>query len=351
MNDISAYLTALDALPAPARDAALAALEREFAKPAHPADVQAERRAGLLSADDILRAEFPEPVWAVPNLLPAGLTLLAGRPKRGKSWLALQIALAVASGGHALGQHVERGKVLYLALEDSPRRLQERMRAQGWPAGLPVDFVTGQAFNKLFRDLNAEESMSKLLELVTEEQYKLVVIDTFSRAFRNIDQNDVQEITDALSPLQQTANELQCAVLLIDHHNKLSSTDAIDAVLGSTAKAAVCDCIMGLFREQGRAGAKLVITGRDVEERALALTFDTITMCWQCEGEADALEITERRQEILDAINALERAKVGDIAKAIGQDRSNTYKRLQDMVNAGLLRRERVGNDIYYLIA
>ena len=51
----------------------------------------------LLTADEILTAAWPEPVWAIPGLLPVGLTILAGRPKVGKSWLALQIALAVAA--------------------------------------------------------------------------------------------------------------------------------------------------------------------------------------------------------------------------------------------------------------
>ena len=51
-----------------------------------------------LSADDILGADWPEPVWAVPGMLPVGFSLLAGAPKIGKSWLALQIAQAVSSG-------------------------------------------------------------------------------------------------------------------------------------------------------------------------------------------------------------------------------------------------------------
>ncbi len=71
--------------------------------------------------------EWPEPTWAVPGLLPAGLCIFAGKQKAGKSWLALQIAQAVATGGHVLGQQIERGPILYLALEDIPRRLQDRM--------------------------------------------------------------------------------------------------------------------------------------------------------------------------------------------------------------------------------
>ncbi|WP_261763881.1 AAA family ATPase, partial [Pseudonocardia asaccharolytica] len=72
---------------------------------------------------------FPEPRWAVPGLVCEGVTLLAGPPKVGKSWLSLNLALDIAAGRPALGSiEVEPGPVLYLALEDTPRRLQSRMR-------------------------------------------------------------------------------------------------------------------------------------------------------------------------------------------------------------------------------
>ena len=97
----------------------------------------------VLTARELLAQTWSEPVWVVPGLLPVGLTLLAGRPKLGKSWLALQMTQAVATGGMFLGKRVERGACLYLALEDPPRRLAERMKAQGWTdLDAPADFVT-----------------------------------------------------------------------------------------------------------------------------------------------------------------------------------------------------------------
>src|SRR6266851_2479123 len=85
-------------------------------------------RPRILNAVDLMALELPEPRWAVTGLIPEGLNIFAGRPKTGKSWLMLGTAIAVASGGRALGQvKVAQGDVLYLALEDSPRRLQERI--------------------------------------------------------------------------------------------------------------------------------------------------------------------------------------------------------------------------------
>ena len=83
----------------------------------------------IFSLRDLLSWELPPVRWAVPEILPEGLTLLAGKPKLGKSWLALSLALSIAAGGVALGkQPVAQGDVLYLALEENARRLQARAR-------------------------------------------------------------------------------------------------------------------------------------------------------------------------------------------------------------------------------
>ena len=81
-----------------------------------------------ITAEALEDKDFPELRWAVPGLLTEGLTILAGRPKKGKSWMGLGFAVAIASGGIALGKiKVEKGDVLYLALEDNERRLKSRL--------------------------------------------------------------------------------------------------------------------------------------------------------------------------------------------------------------------------------
>jgi RecA-family ATPase len=79
------------------------------------------QRRSSWTAKDLMRHEFPEQRYAVPGVLAEGLNLLAGAPKLGKSWFALNVAAAVARGGMALNKiSVEQGEVLYLALEDPP---------------------------------------------------------------------------------------------------------------------------------------------------------------------------------------------------------------------------------------
>jgi RecA-family ATPase len=100
--------------------------EIEFAP--HPATVPLAQRTSWTAAE-LLAADIPQPKWAIEGLLPEGLAFFAGAPKLGKSWFALGLGIAVASGGYALGKiPVDEGEILYLALEDNPRRLQSRLR-------------------------------------------------------------------------------------------------------------------------------------------------------------------------------------------------------------------------------
>lgn len=80
-----------------------------------------------VSADALATTVFEPITCIVPGYIVEGLTLLAGKPKAGKSYLALNIAYAIATGGQVLGAEVEQGDVLYLALEDNERRLQRRL--------------------------------------------------------------------------------------------------------------------------------------------------------------------------------------------------------------------------------
>ena len=103
---------------------------------------------GTFSAFQLGKMVFPPIKYAVPGLIPEGCSILAGRPKLGKSWLALDIALAVARGNYCLGDFkCEQGDVLYLALEDNGRRLRSRVEKvspplalDSWPKAL--DFAT-----------------------------------------------------------------------------------------------------------------------------------------------------------------------------------------------------------------
>ena len=303
----------------------------------------------MWTAAELAKADFPEPKWAVPGILPVGLSILGGRPKLGKSWLSLQIAGAVATGGRVFDIRVSKGKVLYMALEDSPRRIKDRMNKQGIPSTADIDFY----FTWM---LLTDGGLVDLQNAIEREKYSLIVIDTLSRAVGGrVDQKDEGDMTTVIGSLQYMAMDADISLLMNDHHTKPRGFDSnpIDDILGSTAKAAVLDCALGLYREQGKREATLKIVGRDIEEQDYALKFDGLTGCWQNLGEADGVRKDSNEAAVLAAIGALKTAgapttnkKIADYTKL---DESYTYRLLSQLITAGKVRQgERVGRGVPY---
>lgn len=294
------------------------------------------------TAAELLSTHFERPRMVVPDLVPVGLSFLAGAPKVGKSVMALQLCHAVSTGGVFLDQRVERGACLYLALEDPAWRLQERMTRQHWTdAGAEAEFWTVGSL--------AAGDGARLVKLIEDRRYKLIIVDTLARALAD-DQNDAQRMNAALQPLQVAAHQAGAAVVLIDHFNKLGAAtsgvgdgeddaepDVVVNLQGAIAKSGVADALLGLYRNRGRRGFTLAIRGRDVEERTLKLKRDPVTLTWQIDQQATS-GLTTARAEILKAVEDLGgEATFTEIVNATGRDRGNLHGQLQDLVNLGFL--------------
>jgi hypothetical protein len=287
------------------------------------------------STEKILTTVFPPPKWAVPGLLPVGMTILAGRPKLGKSWLALQKAVAVGTGGKVFEQSVDKGKVLYLALEDNPRRIQDRLHKQKAPREAAIDFRFEWA------PLN-QGGVADLELAISTGSYSLILVDTLSRALGRADQMDQAEMNDALGKLQRLALAKEVGILLVDHHRKtgvMGAGDVIDDVMGATSKASVADAAIGLYRNRGERSATLKVSGRDIDDKELALQWDPELFAWQYLGDAKEHVQGEKMREILEAIATLGQATHREVMEATGQDKGNSFKRIQDLLNRGQLRR------------
>ena len=280
-----------------------------------------------ISADELLKLAFPDLVFRVAGLIPNGLTLLAGAPKIGKSWLALGIAIAVALGQAALGHlPTQRSGVLYAALEDNHRRLQSRLKKL-LPGTPPehLHFVT--QLPRLNEGL--VDTMRAWLDEYPD--VKVVIIDTLARIRpHNARSNDYLEDTTALQDLHQLANEQDIAIVILTHTRKLEAEDAFDEVLGSRGLTGVADTNLVLRRGRNQADAIIAITGRDVEERELALQFNRQTGAWTHLGAAHMCDVTPERSRLLQAVGQAGPAGIGpaDLAKRLGVQDNNVKQML-----------------------
>ena len=292
---------------------------------ANPTTKQAQSLQAI-SADELLRLTFPDLVYRVAGLIPNGLTILAGAPKIGKSWMALGIAIAVSLGLPAFGcLPTQRSGVLYAALEDNHRRLQARLR-QLLPTGRPDQLHFMTQLPRL-----DEGFIGKLRAWLTDHpDVKVVIIDTFAR-IRSSDtkSNDYQEDTKALQGLQELANEMDLAIVVVTHTRKLPAEDAFDEVLGSRGLTGVADTILVMQRGRNQSDANLAVTGRDVDERVDAFMFDRKTGAWAYLGDASRFDVTPEREDFLQALGRVGPVGIGPTALAeVLDDNVNNVKQM-----------------------
>lgn len=297
----------------------------------------------IYSARDLMKVEFKPTQWAVEGVLPEGTYLLAGKPKQGKSWMALGLGLSIASGGMALGKvAVDQGSVLYLALEDNPRRMQKRVRQilgdERAPDGL---YITHDC-------PRSNEGGIALIEdwLEAHPDARLVIVDTLQkmRASARVGANIYGEDYAAVEPFQKLSSKHQVTILLITHLRKMAAEDDQDEITGSTAIAGAADGSLVLKRERGQDEATLTLRGRDVEEKSLALKFDGACGTWNLMGDAMAYQMTQQQRKVYDAIeDAGGKATARQVADLTGDDYNNIRQTLYQMSVRGLLSVESRG--------
>jgi hypothetical protein len=299
------------------------------------------------SARELMAAEFPEPRWAVPGLIAEGATLLAGAPKAGKSWFALDLAVAAASGGQALGRvNVKAGPVLYLALEDTGRRLQARLAKVLGPDDAPEGLILATRCKPL--PLGGDADISVWLK--HHHGAQLVIIDVLARV-RGPSSRDIPPYEadyHALARAKAIADEHGVPFVVVHHTRKAAGEDFIDTISGTHGLAAAADSILVLKRIRGKADAILHVTGRDVEEASYALRFAADIGAWQL-LDVPAAEVTvgDTRAKILAYVRQHEGSAPKEIAYATGLDYGLTKKTCRRMADDAQLDTD--GHGAYFL--
>ncbi len=289
------------------------------------------------TAADLVATQFAPMRWAVPGLFPEGCVLLAGRPKGGKSWLVLQIALAIARGSKALGKlDVEPGEALYCALEDGPRRLRSRLLKllgdqEEAPAGLHLatSWPKGPAAVDALADWLAKHPNARL-----------AVLDTLARVRDR--RGDAQSLYDsdydAIAAYKDLGDRTRSSVAIIHHTRKPKEQeeDPFDSISGTLGLGGAADAICVLKKAVGALDAKLHVTGRDIEEQTLPLSWSPDDCLWSLAEVRDGLTPEQRR-----VVEALRTAGCPlsplEAAPLLGKNYEAAKKLLKRMADEGVI--------------
>lgn len=215
------------------------------------------------TAKELLEAEIPEVSFIVEGLLPQGMFWMSAGKKIGKSYLALQLMIAVASKNKKfLGKEVKHGKVLYISFEDNPRRVRRRlitMQALENTENIEIEFN--------WTPLN-KGGFDELKERLSKGNYVLCILDTWAWAFELKDSNKIDEAMKYLKPIHNITKEGKVCIGFIDHNhktNQFSGQDWIDDIGGTGGKGGIADTIWQLNRKRGQQDMTLNILSKDIE--------------------------------------------------------------------------------------
>ena len=225
-----------------------------------------ENRLLTIDGETLMSQPLTPLNFVVDTLISQGLHILAGSPKVGKSWLALWLAVTVAKGEAVWGMGVKQGTTLYLCLEDSTLRIQNRLFEITEDAPANVHFTTNS-------DTLGKGLEEQLRAFLTEHpDTVLVIIDTLQMirgaGYDNTYANDYRD----LSVLKHIADAHGIAILLIHHLRKETADDVFNRISGTTAISGAVDSSFTLVEDRRGSGkAKLSCIGRDIEYRELSL--------------------------------------------------------------------------------
>jgi RecA-family ATPase len=261
----------------------------------------------------LMQQVFPPTKYVVPGIIPEGMTLLVAAPKIGKSWMVLGLGVELSNGGSAFGS-IPVGKprpVLYLALEDGKRRLQDRLiRLNPSEVSHRLQFQTDVAQGQVIATIRDFMVRHDGLDPV-------VILDTLGKVMPPAG-NGSQYGHDysVLSALKATSDAVPGSSLVIVHHTrKMDGGDFLDAVSGTQGIAGAADTVLVLKRERHDDRATLQVTSRDAAEGEYSLTL-TETGAWELDG-ADLAAASQAAQSA-KATSGLGDRMV-DVIEAVGR--------------------------------
>jgi len=262
----------------------------------------------VTDAETLANAELKEAKFIVSALIPQGLSILAGSPKVGKSWLVLWLCNQVACGVKVWDYDVLQGATLYLSLEDNERRLQNRLLSITETPSPNLYFAT--IANSINEGLD-----SQINSFMSEHNdTNLIVIDTLQRVRNATGKNSLYSTDyEDICYLKALADKHDIAILIVHHMRKMQDNDPFNMFSGSTGIIGAVDSAMALVKESRMSNkATIQITGRDDADKILMLEFNHDTFIWDMVSSNAEEYIKQQTFEESSVITALIKF-IGDV--------------------------------------
>lgn len=228
--------------------------------------------------------------FLIDGILTPGLNLLAAPRKKGKSWMALDIALCVAGNGDFMGRKTEHGRVLYFALEDSIERMKRRINAvlddEDVPDSLLIVFSTENTGSGLYKEIDSC--------LNADSGIKLVIIDVLQkvRQDKKLNQSEYSHDYNDMGALKDVADRHGITVLAVTHTRKAKdSSEPLNEIAGGVGVTGAADTILKIEGSSTKKENILYIVGRDMQEQRLAIVFDAGMCRWKYIGTEEELNV------------------------------------------------------------
>ena len=320
---------------------------RDVSVPYEIKDMKSQGKIDVINAQELRDKVFPPIKWAVPGFIPSGLSILGGAPKTGKSIMALHIALGIAIGGCVFGcVNVEKGDVLYLSLEDTQRRLQERIDLSNILSEKDdlsgLDLVTAIP--------RQHEGGMEYLNwwLSSHPDARLVIIDTLQKFRRQLSGkgNVYAEDYDVTTEIKALADKHDVAILILHHLKKMSAKeelqgDWIYSFSGSAGISGSADALFMLKRERSGSTAKLYRTGRDVEEKEFYFSLDNFG--WVYKGDAEEITLSTWKAQILNFLKTHHTITADELGNAAGIFTNTARQQLARLAKEGAIVKVKYG--------
>lgn len=225
----------------------------------------------VVDVSELQDKTLPPMKWLIDDLLPVGgVVMLSAKPKMGKSFLAIQLALSVASGGEFLGFQAQKHEVLYIDLETSQRSMKNRISMMTADAPKGLYLMTPQEVFEFGNIGNGFESQVDYF-LESHKGVKLVIVDTYGliQGSRTAAQNIYRQEYAEISHLNSWARKKGFTLVLIHHQNKQDDySNPVQGISGSTGITGGLQAYYILSkRDYTDTKTKLTIGGKEIMER------------------------------------------------------------------------------------